>query len=1395
MAFSLPNNPYFSTSPLADVAEFRQNLVSRIFGRPQDYDLSLAPSQSPELLRRSDLLNPQKTLCTPNSLLNSPGWFQHALASSLQMGLLSLPRYMLKDICLPSLPPQPLSMRLPRGVNVHVPFEPSILDVKPKIPNKCISRPEHSRSSSVSDCDSFLLTCRQPAVRPALKRQSERPKANWSSNSIPNPPALVETQDTGTLVPSLIDGEVIMGFNVWGEKRLCLPHLFRFVLHDVDLQIIDKACTKLQIACTTCTPAQLSLLHSRQILPRTVGSCGLIRKSDAERLTKYIRHQSMCLEANNCEENTACRSPFNFHINDDSEVKRASTAGFIKNQRQLSPVSTNVFKSVEIPQVSARLDSGHDENRPESGYKNDMESIVIPVIHECFGRQLGLIYPDMYKEPYSKCIKCVTCCRYFSPEQFVGHTHTVTEVDNLNHWGFDSTNWRCYLRLYTGRRLNVNSGPILSNINTVRDQEIVGKSCPKQPVVGVDAHRRLEEFKIKFAQPIKLPPSLSAALRSVGLCASVAPFPSGTSNSLRSQTSEVSICEQISALIRKTSQSKTQQFLPIRPNKVNDQTITSTSLNPSLNQSSPCNVMLPQLTLRRLWAPNDGRIKLPPPPKLLTSCEIKSLPEKFQTGPPLLLHSHRVVTQDAAHQYDRDFIPNVCLKPFNRVDSKRVARSSSSRRRRHRRPLRKQNEGNSVQNSRSRSCSEYSSGSRSSRTRSSSASSTSSSRCSCNKDAGRCDPSDMRCIQNGRNSVSCSHKSTSPKWSNLSHRTSDFSQSSDSMCVKKSPPLDLSSTTCSRKLLRTRSFSQGASKCGGLRRTSSCPVFCSIREMSYANNIQCSNDVHSRTKAMNLTSAFEPHRTKSTSSQLDKNGTKQRCKAMAAARAAQGAASRTGPGLWARHFINVQNSSGDSMKLPNARQSVPHTIDTHNHPCSNPVNNTPVLVTNPMKNSLPAAVLALEAIWADLVRLINEYTVAVESRSGVDTARQRLFEQFISMQTCYATHIASLMDENHKLHEKLAQTQNQLLHCQPQLQGFLINNNSTSVPIMSMNSVLPPPSSQVSLVVTSSTPVTTYTSQNKFHHFDAAELDNKSSFSRSDDTTMLSNSNNNNTNNHDDNNIGFTRLSRNDFSPLISDPTRIISSINKLKSMNSSDETYLKNNSAPTNCSAHQKHFIISNSIMDPVNSSSKCLSTTSSMLCSNLKRKVDSSNNLEFDRHRSISSSSLPSVQDRLESTICLETLQSSNNASPLEGGRSHCSSTPTASETDSFTRDHIDDQSEEIHHLEFQNPISRVSIQGGDPTESSIWTKSLPSCDKSPILWDKHQTTAKNVDDLITDCVPKHRDTLLLNTEPPNQTIYTHQPKKRRTLSSHASVTTNSNSNNNSININNSNNNKCTM
>ncbi|CAH8843651.1 unnamed protein product [Trichobilharzia szidati] len=1547
MAFSLPNNPYFSSAPtssssLSDVAEFRQNLVSRIFGRPQDYDLSsLTQSPSPELLRRPDVSNSRKPLCAPNNLLNSPGWFQHALASSLQMGLLSLPRYMLKDICLPPLPPHPLNMRLPRTPNVSsAPYEQMLSDVKPKIPSKPPPlRTEHFRSSSSScsslnDCESSFPSSyhRQPTVRPTLmKRQTERPKMNWcSNNNASNRPVSVEPQDTGTLVPSLIDGEVIMGFNVWGEKRLCLPHLFRFVLHDVDLQIIDKACTKLQIACTTCTPAQLSLLHSRQILPRTVGSCGLIRKSDAERLTKYIRHQSMCLEGGGVgsEENpTLSKSPVNVHTKDEYEGNTTC-----KDQmRQMSPASsTDTTKStnsslgnkqaasssllLSSSSATDRLDSGQDENQPEFGCKA-IESNVIPVIHECFGRQLGLIYPDLYKEPYSKCIKCVTCCRYFSPEQFVGHTHTVTEVDNLNHWGFDSTNWRCYLRLYTGRRLNLNSTPILANINS--EPEASGKTNSKEPVFTGDAHRRLEEFKIKFAQPIKLPPSLSAALRSVGLCASVAPFSTG-SNAINTQpTSQVSEKnESIKGSTTTTTsapappppqhsqhQQQQQQGVPMRSNKLNDQTLsTNTTVNSTVNPSPPCNVMLPQLTLRRLWAPNDGRIKLPPPPKLLTNSEIKLLPEKFQTGPPLLLHSHRVVTQDAAHHYDRDFIPNVCLKPFKSTtnDCQKLLRPSSSRKRRHRRQHHQQQQHSppppstttayykqqndeyhdSTRNStRSRSSSEeYSSGSRSSRTRSSSTDSTTSSRCSCDKSSIRqMNSSRLHHHNHHRHHwiTEDQNKSLSPDpnhRNNSIHEISNSNNLYDTKYAKRNFSYT-SSMPCTHRLRKTRSLSRMMNKCNQRRRrTSSCPgVFLATtstttntntRQVNSMNALQCSNDRHNKRKLSNSISAFQTCRKKANTCQIDRNGMKQRSKAMAAARAAQGAASRTGPGLWARHFVNLRNSDEDSMKLPNARRSVSQTSDAQNN-CYNPMNTTPVLVTNPMKNSLPAAVLALEAIWADLVRLINEYTIAIESRCGVDTARQRLFEQFISMQTCYATHIAALMDENQKLHEKLTQAQSQLLLCQPQLQSFMNynnnnNNNSNNSNAVSSSSLLPVSSSTMqtpasvpmsalatTVTATAATPSTSASMasisnlksfqpphhqqqqhQQQQYHFDC-KSDSAYTFNRSDETgnaVMSHTSNNNNIQNININN-NLTHFPRNEFSSLANtDAIRNVSCVNKLKPMSTSDEiqskTVMTSNTPSTAVSvpasapppqppisAYSLHKHASTSNDYPtggLHSSSRSLSTTSSSrllsLSSSLKRKNDSlddDDDFDFETHRSTSTlSSLSNnnnnVQERLEAnnnypdilqaTTTTPTTITATGAStcesresPSEGGgggegHSQSSSTPTASETDGFPRDPGEEDEDDA-----PNPCV------GEATDSSVWLKSsLTTIDKSSTSWElSHQNNiGRSYDGTTAKFIPQLHDSPMMvvgntTTMPKNHTIYTHQPKKRRTLNIHLSAT----------------------
>ena len=49
-----------------------------------------------------------------------------------------------------------------------------------------------------------------------------------------------------------------------------------------------QACDELQIFCSTCSPAQLAALKLARVLPISAAQCGLITKSDAERLCSLL---------------------------------------------------------------------------------------------------------------------------------------------------------------------------------------------------------------------------------------------------------------------------------------------------------------------------------------------------------------------------------------------------------------------------------------------------------------------------------------------------------------------------------------------------------------------------------------------------------------------------------------------------------------------------------------------------------------------------------------------------------------------------------------------------------------------------------------------------------------------------------------------------------------------------------------------------------------------------------------------------------------------------------------------------------------------------------------------------------------------------------------------------
>lgn len=102
---------------------------------------------------------------------------------------------------------------------------------------------------------------------------------------IQQPPIFTPADQTGCdKTETVLESETIACFNVGGEDRLCLPQILNTVLRDYSLHQINFVCDTLHIYCSRCNQGQLEVLKASGILPFNAPSCGLITKTDAQRL-------------------------------------------------------------------------------------------------------------------------------------------------------------------------------------------------------------------------------------------------------------------------------------------------------------------------------------------------------------------------------------------------------------------------------------------------------------------------------------------------------------------------------------------------------------------------------------------------------------------------------------------------------------------------------------------------------------------------------------------------------------------------------------------------------------------------------------------------------------------------------------------------------------------------------------------------------------------------------------------------------------------------------------------------------------------------------------------------------------------------------------------------------
>lgn len=98
--------------------------------------------------------------------------------------------------------------------------------------------------------------------------------------------------EKGLLMECIIEGKAIGCFQLGGELRLCFPQILHNILIGFPLDLIHRTIEDLHISCLQSTPEQTSEFKIAKILPPNVPPCGLITRTNAERLCSTLLHKS-----------------------------------------------------------------------------------------------------------------------------------------------------------------------------------------------------------------------------------------------------------------------------------------------------------------------------------------------------------------------------------------------------------------------------------------------------------------------------------------------------------------------------------------------------------------------------------------------------------------------------------------------------------------------------------------------------------------------------------------------------------------------------------------------------------------------------------------------------------------------------------------------------------------------------------------------------------------------------------------------------------------------------------------------------------------------------------------------------------------------------------------------
>ncbi|XP_069189280.1 SKI family transcriptional corepressor 2 [Procambarus clarkii] len=75
------------------------------------------------------------------------------------------------------------------------------------------------------------------------------------------------------------------------------------------------------------------------------------------------------------------------------------------------------------------------------------ENFAFDVMHECAWGCRGSFVPSRYNSSRAKCIKCLYCAMFFSPNKFVFHSHRLADSKYVQPDAANFNSWRRHIRL------------------------------------------------------------------------------------------------------------------------------------------------------------------------------------------------------------------------------------------------------------------------------------------------------------------------------------------------------------------------------------------------------------------------------------------------------------------------------------------------------------------------------------------------------------------------------------------------------------------------------------------------------------------------------------------------------------------------------------------------------------------------------------------------------------------------------------------------------------------------------------------------------------------------------------------------------------------------------------